>query len=94
LGFLGRTQVKRLEKIADILTIDIVDLLDGNTTVNNINNNAEHTYGIVENLYTDNKDYIDKIITGLEKDEKQLLKDNKKLHTIIKKFSNRKNIES
>ena len=94
MGFLGRTQVKRLEKIADILTIDIVDLLDGNTTVNNINNNAEHTYGIVENLYTDNKDYIDKIITGLEKDEKQLLKDNKKLHTIIKKFSNRKNIES
>ena len=84
-----KINIKRLEKIAAILAIDMIDLLDGNTTVNNFHNNAENTYayGIVENLYTDNKEYVEKIIAGLEKDKKYLLVENNKLLNLIEKLS-------
>ncbi len=83
----GETKLNtdRLAKIADILKIDMIDLLEGNTTINNFNNNADHTYsvGIVENLYQDNKEYIEKIIKQLEIDKERLLKENNRLLTII-----------
>jgi len=85
----GETKLntKRLEKIATILEVDLIDLLDGNTTVNNIHNNAEHTYGIVENLYQDNKSYADKIIISLEKDKANLRAENEKLLAVIKNLT-------
>ncbi len=88
----GETKLstKRLEKIAKILEVDLIDLLDGNTTVNNINNNAENTYGIVENLYQDNKDYAEKIIKHLEKDKELLILEKKRLLKIIENLSNSK----
>jgi len=60
-------------------------VLDSNTTVNNIHNNAENTYGIVEYLYQDNKEYAEKIINQLEKDKEVLQKENAKLLGIIEK---------
>lgn len=89
----GETKLntKRLEKIAKILEVDMIDLLEGNTTVNNFNNNADNSYsvGIVENLYQDNKDYAEKIIKQLESDKKQLQKDNERLLAIIEKMLNK-----
>ncbi len=89
----GETKLntKRLEKIAKILEVDLIDLLEGNTTVNNFNNNADNSYsvGIVENLYQDNKDYVDKIIKQLENDKKQLQKDNERLLIIVEKMLNK-----
>ncbi len=88
----GETKLntKRLEKIAEILEIDMIDLLDGNTTVNNFNNNADNTYsvGIVENLYQDNKEYAEKIIKQLEKDKERLQKENNRLLSLIEKITN------
>ncbi len=83
-----KINIKRLEKIAEILEIEIADLIDGNTTVNNFNNNAENMngIGIVENLYQDNKDYTDKIIKQLEKDKEYLISENKRLLDIIEKM--------
>jgi len=80
-----KINIKRLEKIATILETEIADLLDGNTTVNNFNNNAENigVVGIVENLYQDNKDYADKIIQQLEKDKEHLLNENRRLLDLI-----------
>lgn len=87
----GETKLntKRLEKIAKILDVDLIDLLEGNTTVNNFNNNANNTYsvGIVENLYQDNKKYIDKIITKLENDKDKLQIENNRLLNIIDKLT-------
>jgi transcriptional regulator with XRE-family HTH domain len=83
-----RINIKRLDKISDILNIDIIDLLDANTTINHINNNAEHTYGIVETLYTDNKVYVDKIIAQLEKENKRLIEENQYLKKEIKILKN------
>jgi len=84
----GETKMstKRLERIAKILEVDVVDLLDNNTTVNNINNNAENTYGIVENLYQDNREYIEIIINQLKKEIIDLKDENKKLIKIIESF--------
>ena len=85
----GETKLntKRLEKIATILEVDMIDLLDNNTTINTFNNNAENTYGIVENLYQDNKDYTDKIIKQLETDKEQLQKENNRLLSIIERIT-------
>lgn len=89
----GETKIttKRLEKIAKVLEIDLIDLLDGNTTVNNINNNAENTYGIVENLYQDNKEFVNIIIKQYEKDKEFLVSENKRLLKIIENLSRNKN---
>ncbi len=85
----GETKIttKRLEKIAKILEIELIDLLDSNTTVNNINNNAKNTYGIVENLYQANKEFVDIIIKQYEKDKEFLISENKKLLKIIENLS-------
>jgi len=72
----------RLEKNAKILAVNLIDLLDA-TTVNNFHNNAENTYGIVENLCQDNKDYAEKIIKQLESDKSQLQNENNRLLGVI-----------
>ena len=84
-----KINIKRLEKIAEILETEIADLLDGNTTINNFNNNAENMkgIGIVENLYQDNKDYTDKIIKQLEADKEYLMAENKRLLSILEKIN-------
>ncbi len=89
----GETKLNtnRLEKIAKILAVDLIDLLDNNTTVNNFNNNADNTYsvGIVENLYQDNKDYAEKIIKQLEKDKEELQNENNRLLCVIEKLTSK-----
>jgi len=80
-----RINIKRLERIAEILTIDMIELLESNTTVNNFHSIKEQSFGIVENLYTDNKVYTEKIIKGLEKDKANFLEENKRLLNLISK---------
>lgn len=86
-----KINIRRLEKIAQILAVDIIDLLDSDTTVNNFNNNAENTYsyGMVYNLYNDNKEYIDKIISHLESDKALLEANNSALLKLIEEMSSK-----
>ena len=80
-----KINIKRLERIAEILTVDITDLLDGNTVVNNFHNNGEGSkgFGFVENLYQDNKEYTDRIIAQLEADKSRLLAENERLLNLL-----------
>lgn len=86
-----KINIRRLEKIAQILAVDIIDLLDSDTTVNNFNNNAENTRscGMLHNLYNDNKEYIDKIISHLESDKALLEANNSALLKLIEEMSSK-----
>ena len=68
-----KINVERLEKIAEILSLDIMDLLDSKYIVNNFNNkNSSQAIGNVENLYQDNKEITDQLISQLKDENRKL----------------------
>lgn len=78
--------VKRLKKIAEILEVEPHELLDGNWTINQYNNKHAYGIGLVENLYQENKEMVEKLITQLQNENKRLQDENDKLWRMNEKL--------
>lgn len=63
--------------ISKIFDVEPQELLEGEKTINQYNN--ENAYGFVENLYQDQKEIYQKLITQLENENKRLLVENEEL---------------
>lgn len=72
----GQTKIDidRLNKISEILSIDILDLLDSKYVLNTFNNkDSSQAIGIVENLHQDNREISNQLINQL-KEENSILR--------------------
>ena len=81
-----KISIDRLQKIADILEVDILSLLDYSklTIQNQTNNEGAYGNGYVENLYVENKETLKKLIQTLENENQYLKTEMEFLHSIIK----------
>lgn len=77
-----RMDLKRLVQIANILKVDLQELLEGDKTINQLHN--DHAYGFVENLYQDNKEIYQKLISSLEQENLRLIAENERLLELLK----------
>ena len=77
--------IEQLQKIADILEIDITALLDSSkiTIQNQTNNEGAYCNGYVENLHIEAKETVKKIIQTLEDNIQQLKDENQHLRSEV-----------
>lgn len=77
-----KISIERLIDLASIFEIDPQDLLEGEKTINQYNN--ETAYGFVENLYQEQKEIYEKLISQLENENKRLIQENNRLRSNFK----------
>lgn len=85
----GQTKIdiERLTKIAEILSMNVLDLLDSKYVVNTFNNkDSSQAIGIVENLHQDNREITNQLITHLKEENLKLTNEIERLLSIIENF--------
>ena len=81
-----KISIDRLQKIADILDLDISAFWDSTklSIQNQTNNEGAYGNGYVENLYIENKETLKKLIQTLENEKEHLKTEIEFLRSIIK----------
>jgi len=79
-----KLSIDRLQKIADVLDMDVLSLLDSSKVTIHNQTNSEGGNGYVENLHIENKETIKKLIQTLENKNEHLKKEIEFLRSMVK----------